>query len=81
MQLGSPGGYEPLRRYLLDRAMQSGIAQRNRRHPDHQRLPAGRRSAAPRAGAPGRKVAIEEPVYPGLKNLFLEAGADLIGVP
>ena len=26
MQLGSPGGYEPLRRYLLDRAIRSGIA-------------------------------------------------------
>ena len=26
MQLGSPGGYEPLRRYLLDAAMQNGIA-------------------------------------------------------
>jgi 2-aminoadipate transaminase len=25
-------------------------------------------------------VAIEEPVYPGLRNLFLEAGAELIGV-
>ena len=29
---------------------------------------------------PGMKVAVEEPVYPGLKNLFLEAGAELIGV-
>src|SRR5437762_4647395 len=26
MQLGSPGGYEPLRRYLLDRAIKNGIA-------------------------------------------------------
>jgi len=26
-------------------------------------------------------VAVEEPVYPGLKNLFLEAGAELVGVP
>ena len=30
---------------------------------------------------PGDKVAIEEPVYPGVKNLFLEAGAELIGIP
>jgi 2-aminoadipate transaminase len=30
---------------------------------------------------PGDKVLLEEPVYPGLKNLFLEAGADLTGIP
>ena len=45
-----------------------------RRHPDHQRLSAGGRSAAPRAGA-SRAIAllIEEPVYPGLRNSFQEA--------
>src|SRR5271155_4643943 len=30
---------------------------------------------------PGDKVVVEDPVYPGLKSLFLEAGAQLIGVP
>jgi len=30
---------------------------------------------------PADKVLIEEPVYPGLKNLFLESGADLTGIP
>jgi DNA-binding transcriptional MocR family regulator len=30
---------------------------------------------------PGDKVLLEEPVYPGLKNLFLEAGAELTGIP
>jgi DNA-binding transcriptional MocR family regulator len=81
MQLGSPGGYEPLRRYLLDQAIQSGLA----RDTDdilitngcQQALDLLRRSLV-RAGD---KVAVEEPVYPGLKNLFLEAGADLIGIP
>jgi 2-aminoadipate transaminase len=29
----------------------------------------------------GDKVLVEEPVYPGLKNLFLEAGAELTGIP
>src|SRR5579863_638367 len=80
MQLGSPGGYEPLRRYLLDRAVQSGIA----RDSDdilitngcQQSLDLLRRALV----RSGEKVAIEEPVYPGLKNLFLEAGAELIGV-
>jgi 2-aminoadipate transaminase len=81
MRLGSPGGYEPLRRYLLNRAIQSGIA----RETDdilitngcQQALDLLRRALV----RPGAKVAIEEPVYPGLKNLFLEAGADLIGIP
>ena len=81
MQLGSPGGYEPLRRYLLDRAIQNGIA----RETDdilitngcQQALDLLRRALV----RPGEKVALEEPVYPGLKNLFLEAGADLIGIP
>jgi len=81
MQLGSPGGYEPLRRYLLDRAIQSGIA----RDSDdilitngcQQALDLLRRALV----RTGDKVALEEPVYPGLKNLFLEAGAELIGIP
>jgi 2-aminoadipate transaminase len=81
MQLGSPGGYEPLRRYLLDRAIQSGMA----RDSDdivitngcQQALDLLRRALV----RSGDKVAIEEPVYPGLKNLFLEAGAELIGIP
>jgi len=81
MQLGSPGGYEPLRRYLLDRAIQSGIA----RDSDDILITNGcqqafdllRRALVRR----GEKVALEEPVYPGLKNLFLEAGAELIGIP
>jgi DNA-binding transcriptional MocR family regulator len=81
MQLGSPGGYEPLRRYLLDRAVESGVA----RESDDILITNGcqqaldlLRRALVRAGD---KVAVEEPVYPGLKNLFLESGAELIGVP
>lgn len=80
MQLGSPGGYEPLRRFLLDRAMEQGTA----RPTDDILITNGcqqaldlLRRALVRAG---ERVAIEEPVYPGLKNLFLEAGAELIGV-
>lgn len=81
MQLGSPGGYEPLRRYLLDRAIAAGIA----RETDdilvtngcQQALDLLRRALV----RPGDKVAVEEPVYPGLKNLLLESGAELIGVP
>jgi 2-aminoadipate transaminase len=80
MQLGAPGGYEPLRRYLLERAAASGVA----RESDDILITNGcqqaldlLRRALVRAGD---KVAVEEPVYPGLKNLFLEGGAELIGV-
>jgi 2-aminoadipate transaminase len=81
MQLGSPAGYEPLRRYLLDRALRTGVA----RETDdilitngcQQGLDLLRRALV----RTGDKVALEEPVYPGLKNLFLESGADLMGIP
>ncbi len=80
MQLGSPGGYEPLRHYLLERAIASGVA----RESDDILITNGcqqaldlLRRALVRAGD---KVAVEEPVYPGLKNLFLEGGVELIGV-
>lgn len=81
MQLGSPGGYEPLRRYIRAREMERGTA----RDSDDILITNGcqqaldlLRRALVRAGD---KVALEEPVYPGLKNLLLEAGAELIGVP
>jgi 2-aminoadipate transaminase len=80
MQLGSPGGYAPLRRYLLDRAVEDGLAGPG----DDILITNGCQQALDLLGRAlvrrGERVAIEEPVYPGLKNLFLEAGADLIGV-
>ena len=78
MQLGSPGGYEPLRSYLLQRC---GVA----RPTDDILITNGCQQAMDLLRRalikPGTRVAIEEPVYPGLRNLFLEAGAELIGVP
>jgi 2-aminoadipate transaminase len=80
MQLGSPGGYEPLRRYLLDRALKNGTA----RESDDILITNGCQQAFDLLRRAlvrnGEKVALEEPVYPGLKNLFLESGAQLIGV-
>jgi 2-aminoadipate transaminase len=77
LQVGSPGGYEPLRSYLLQHAefahesddilITNGC---------QQAIDLLRRALVP-AGA---KVAIEEPVYPGLKNLFIESGAELVGM-
>ncbi|MFB3827772.1 MAG: PLP-dependent aminotransferase family protein [Bryobacteraceae bacterium] len=77
LQLGPTTGYEPLRRRLEETA------------------PAGRDGAvmitngcqqsldliARALVRPGDVVAIEDPVYPGLKNLFAQAGARLAGVP
>jgi DNA-binding transcriptional MocR family regulator len=77
LQLGSPAGLEPLRQYILRR---SGVA----RDTDDILITNGCQQAVDllrRALVrPGMKVALEEPVYPGLKNLFLESGAELIGV-
>ena len=77
LQLGSPGGYEPLRAFLLRR---SGLA----RETDDILITNGCQQAVDllrRALVrPGVKVALEEPVYPGLRNLFLEGGAELIGL-
>jgi len=81
LQLGSPLGYGPLRSWLLERARAQGVA-----GPDddilitngcQQAVDILRRALT----RPGTKVAVEDPVYPGLRNLFLEAGADLTGIP
>jgi DNA-binding transcriptional MocR family regulator len=81
LQLGSPLGHAPLRAWLLARARQQGAASES----DDILITNGCQQAVDilrRAlTQPGTRVAIEEPVYPGLRNLFLDAGADLIGVP
>jgi 2-aminoadipate transaminase len=81
LQLGSPLGHLPLRRWLFERARQQGVAGDN----DDILITNGCQQAVDilrRAlTQPGTKVAIEEPVYPGLRNLFIDAGAELMGVP
>jgi 2-aminoadipate transaminase len=79
LQLGPPGGYEPLRRRLMDDARQEGTL-----GPDddllitngcQQALDLIRRVLV----RPGTRVAVDDPVYPGLKNILLGGGAELIG--
>src|ERR1700722_1447977 len=74
LQLGSPSGYEPLRRYLLDAARAEGLAGPG----DDLIVTNGCQQALDLIGRvllrPGDKVLVEDPVYPGLKSLFLEAG-------
>jgi 2-aminoadipate transaminase len=81
LQLGSPLGYGPLRNHLLTEARNCGVA----RASDDIIITSGCQQALDliqRALAPaGDLVALEDPVYPGLKNVFDRAGARLIGVP
>lgn len=81
LQLGSPGGYPPLRRYLLEEARRVGLA----RPGDDILITNGCQQALDLIQRvlirPGDHVALEDPVYPGLRNLFWRAGAHLLGVP
>jgi len=81
LQLGSPSGYEPLRRYLLDAARAARLAAPG----DDLIITNGCQQSLDLLSRvllrPGDKVLVEDPVYPGLKSLFLEAGAQLIAVP
>jgi len=81
LQLGSPAGYRPLRHYLWERARSQGAA----RPGDDLIITSGCQQALDLLQRvlvrPGDTVLVEDPVYPGLKNLFLRAGAHLVGVP
>ncbi|MGH9632039.1 MAG: PLP-dependent aminotransferase family protein, partial [Bryobacteraceae bacterium] len=81
LQLGSPYGYPPLREHLLHQARSGGYA-----GPEddilicsgcQQALDLLQRVLLPA----GETVAVEDPVYHGLKNVFVRGGARLAGVP
>jgi len=81
LQLGSPSGFEPLRRYLLENARREGLAGAG----DDLMVTNGCQQALDLIARvlvrPGDRVLVEDPVYPGLKHLFGELGAQLIGAP
>ncbi len=81
LQLGSPSGYEPLRRLLLEDARRSGLA----RPGDDVIVTNGCQQALDLIGRvllrSGDRVAVEDPVYPGLKNLLTGMGARLLAIP
>jgi DNA-binding transcriptional MocR family regulator len=81
LQLGSPSGYAPLRHHLLDEARREGVA----RTGDDLIVTNGCQQALDLIARvlvrPGDTVVLEDPVYPGLKNVLLRAGAQLVGVP
>ncbi|MDX2153145.1 MAG: PLP-dependent aminotransferase family protein [Bryobacteraceae bacterium] len=81
LQLGSPAGYGPLRRYLLDEAMAAGAA----RAGDDVLVSNGVQQALDLLQrvivSPGETVLLEDPVYHGLRNLLAHSGARVLGVP
>ncbi|MEZ5401141.1 MAG: PLP-dependent aminotransferase family protein [Bryobacteraceae bacterium] len=81
LQLGSPIGYEPFRRHLLEALAASGQAQ----PADDLIVTSGCQQALDllqRVLAPaGSTVFVEDPIYPGLRELFRRAGVRLAGIP
>lgn len=81
LQLGSPAGYGPLRRYLFDAARAEGAA----REDDEILITSGCQQAFDLIQrvlvANGETVLLEDPVYPGLRNTFARAEARVIGIP
>jgi 2-aminoadipate transaminase len=80
LQLGSPSGYPPLRRYLLELARAEGVA----RDSDDILITSGCQQAFDLLQRTlvrhGETVLLEDPVYLGQKNAFERGGARLIGV-
>jgi 2-aminoadipate transaminase len=81
LQLGSPSGYEPLRRHLLEEARRQHLAGPG----DDLIVTNGCQQALDLIGRvllrPGDTVAVEDPVYTGLKALLAGMGAHLVGIP
>lgn len=81
LQLGSPSGYEPLRRYLMEEARSQQAAG----PADDLLITNGCQQALDLIGRvlirPGDAVAVEDPLYTGLKNLLTGMGAQLCGIP
>ncbi|MBI3680846.1 MAG: PLP-dependent aminotransferase family protein [Acidobacteria bacterium] len=81
LQLGSPAGHAPLRQYLLGEAHVDG----NARAGDDVVITSGCQQALDLLARvlirPGDPVVVEDPVYPGLRDLFTAAGARLMGAP
>ena len=82
LQLGSPAGYRPLRTRLLADSTSEGAA----RSGDDVVVTNGVQQALDLiqrvlCGGNGGPVVVEDPIYPGIKNIFSTAGTRVIGVP
>ncbi|HMJ61832.1 MAG TPA: PLP-dependent aminotransferase family protein, partial [Bryobacteraceae bacterium] len=85
LQLGSPHGYPPLRRYLLEQALAAGVARPGDdlivTNGCQQGLDLLARVFLGGADPDRRTVILEDPVYPGLVRVFSRAGANILSVP
>ena len=81
LQLGGPGGYAPMRRFLQAQGAKLGLMKAT----DDVIVTSGCQQAMDLLQrvlvAPGDAVVLEDPVYPGLRNVFLRAGVRVFGVP
>ena len=81
LQLGSPLGYAPLRRYLLEQARSEGLAN------DFDDLivtngcQQGLDLLARLLASRGETVILEDPVYHGLLRVFERSGASIVSIP
>ncbi len=81
LQLGSPSGYEPLRRRLLEDARREHLAMPGDDLIITNGCQQGLDLIARVLVRPGDRVLLEDPVYPGQRNLFAGMGAQLTGIP
>lgn len=81
LQLGSPHGYPPLRHHLMDQSRSRGLLGDN----DDLMVTNGCQQALDLLQRllvkPGESVLVEDPIYPGMRNVFARAGVRLLGVP
>ncbi len=81
LQLGSPLGYEPLRDYLREQMRVAGSLG----PADNLLMTSGCQQAQDllirTLVQPGELVMVEDPLYPGLREVLQRAGARLAGVP
>ncbi|MGD0580751.1 MAG: PLP-dependent aminotransferase family protein, partial [Bryobacteraceae bacterium] len=81
LQLGSAHGYPPLRHYLIEEARSRGLLTQD----DDLLVTNGCQQALDLLqrllARPGEGVLVEDPIYPGLRNVFAHAGVRLIGAP
>ncbi|MCC7156909.1 MAG: PLP-dependent aminotransferase family protein [Bryobacterales bacterium] len=81
LQLGGPGGYTPLRRHLQAQGARLGLMGLD----DDVIVTSGCQQAMDLLQrvlvSPSDSVVVEDPVYPGLRNVFQRAGVRVLGVP
>jgi 2-aminoadipate transaminase len=80
LQLGSPRGYGPLRRYLLEQAVAAGIARKGDDVLITNGCQQGLDLVARLFVQGGESVVLEDPVYHGSVRVFSRAGANIISL-